>query len=336
MFYEQIKHIGFGANSVVEEVKHKLIGENRAMKIIKKDNPVAKSEISILRTISHPNIMQVYEILEDEKNFYIITEYLKGLDLFEHLKVSKTFNESRAKTVVHQILRALAFLHSINILHRDIKPENVCFKYQGQQTEVKLIDFGSAAKLDYYSQICTEFNGTSYYIAPEVFRHSYNEKCDIWSTGVIFFIILCGYPPFNGKSRTEIYEKICNNHVKFVKEDWQHVNENAIDLIKQMLRKNPDSRISAKEALAHKYFEDITEMNKVREKTITAFERFITEDRLKKLFLFYISSQVDLESVKSKISKEFRKFDQNQDGLIKLDFFVKTLDKLESKKAVNF
>ena len=156
-----------------------------------------QEEIAILSKLDHPNILKLYEVYEDPKRYYIVTELCKGGELFDEITKKVVFTEVEAADLLKQILLAVAYFHDMGIVHRDIKPENVLIDRE-QDNCLKIIDFGtSVIKSDEETLQSTQ--GTSYYIAPEVLKKSYNEKCDIWSVGVIMYIMLSGKPPFDGK-----------------------------------------------------------------------------------------------------------------------------------------
>ena len=223
------------------------INEYRAMKIIMKKNDTAQNEIEIMRKISHPHIVNIFDIYEDTKKYYIMMEFFEGGELFEAISEQRTFTEIDCAHIIKQILSALNYLHSKNIMHRDLKPENIMLTHKlskkNKKYEVKIIDFGTA-KIFKKEQKETKFIGISYYIAPEVLKESYDEKCDIWSCGVIMFILLCGYPPFNGNTNDGIYNNIRNNQPYFHGEDWKDMTPDAVDLLQNMLNKQPNKRFS--------------------------------------------------------------------------------------------
>ena len=163
------------------------------MKITSKKTATSKIEIDILRKISHPNITNIFEIYEDSRKYYIMMEYLEGGELFEAITSAGSFNELSAAKIMRQLLNAINYLHSNHIVHRDLKPENIMLTNEPKDGnyQIKLIDFGAATTFTPGKKIC-KFIGTSYYIAPEVLKENYDEKCDIWSCGVIFYIYYVG------------------------------------------------------------------------------------------------------------------------------------------------
>jgi calcium-dependent protein kinase len=164
--------------------------------------------VKTLTTLDHPNIVKYYETYDDSKYIYLVMEYCKGGELFDKITNSKNgvFMENDAKKIMKKLLLAINHCHGINIAHRDIKPENIMY---GADGEVKLIDFG-LAKSQKKKQTMHTIAGTPYYMAPEVLKGKYGVECDIWSLGVLLYILLSGYLPFSGNSRAEIFEAIAD------------------------------------------------------------------------------------------------------------------------------
>jgi calcium-dependent protein kinase len=165
------------------------------------------NEINLLKSLDHPNIMKIYEYFADEQQFYIVSEYCEGGELFDFIQSRGTMNETIIANIFHQIMSALLYCHNHQIIHRDIKPENLLLKQliesDDSDFDIKLIDFGASLQIDSKKK-ANQVVGTPYYVAPEVLMGSYDSKCDIWSAGVILYIMLCGYPPFYGDNDDEI------------------------------------------------------------------------------------------------------------------------------------
>ena len=331
MLHESLSHyyvilgdLGHGSYGQVKRVKHLKLGEERAMKIVNKKSESSHNEIEILRKISHPNISNVFEIFEDSRKYYIMMELLEGGELFDVIISQGSFSEADAARIMKQLLSAVNYLHSRNIVHRDLKPENIMLttKPKNNKFEIKIIDFGTAKIFDPRKKM-TKFIGTSYYIAPEVLKENYDEKCDIWSCGVILYILLCGYPPFNGNSNVDIFHNIQNSQPVFVGEEWNDITKEAIELIKAMLTKNPNKRLSAERCLNHKWFTMLEENEKqnknfksIQKNTINKMAQFVKENRLKKAVLQFISTQFNLKSDEDELRELFKELDKDNKGQI--------------------
>ena len=342
--YVIVGELGSGSYGTVKKVKHKKLGELRAMKIISKKSESSQNEVEILRKISHPNIVNIFEIYEDSKKFYIMMEICEGGELFEAISEQGSFSEGDCANIMKSLLAAVNYLHGKNIVHRDLKPENIMLtknlsKMKNKKYEIKLIDFGSAKQFEPHTKM-NKFIGTSYYIAPEVLKENYDEKCDIWSCGVILYILLCGYPPFNGNSNVDIYHNIQNNPPYFNGEEWKDITKEAIDLIKNMLNKAPNKRFSAEQCLNHKWFKLLTSKDKNDEKSIEKLGKklqlrvinkmsdFVKENRLKQAVLQFISTQFNLKKEEDDLKALFSEFDIKQKGQISKEVFYEKLSQL--------
>lgn len=192
--------------------KSKLGGQIRAVKIIKKEKmnmmeqKFFEAELAILRKLDHPNIMRIFEVFEDNINYFLVTELCTGIELFETIQQKVRFSEFEAAEIVKQLLLAVAYCHKLGVVHRDLKPENIIYD-ESDQT-LKIIDFGTSVEYDKKKEQLKTMHGTSYYIAPEVLQQNYDERCDVWSIGVLMYILLCGSPPFDGADDTEIIKNI--------------------------------------------------------------------------------------------------------------------------------
>lgn len=186
-----------------------------------------------MRSVDHPNIVKLYEVFIDENYVHLVLEFCEGGELFEWITKGK-YTEEDAKNLVMKILKAIKHLHDKDICHRDIKPENLLYKKPSIDSEIKLIDFGLSRFLKGDEKLKNKV-GTPYYVAPEVLAGSYDKRCDMWSIGVITYILLCGYPPFHGNGNQEIFNKIKKLNYHFYVEDWEDISLNAKDFISKLL-----------------------------------------------------------------------------------------------------
>ncbi len=332
---------GSGAFATVRKVKSRSTGQVRALKIIKKsknqDSARMYLEVEILKKLIHPNIMQIFEFYEDKKNFYIITEICEGGELFDQIVRKGSFNEDEAANVVKQILSAVNYIHSNSIVHRDLKPENILLDTV-KNNIIKIIDWGTARFFEKNKKM-NKVSGTPYYIAPEVLFEKYDEKCDVWSIGIIMYILLCGYPPFNGDNDNEILNKIKVGKFVFPAEEWANVSEEAKDLISCMLRFNPAERLSAAQCLVHPWFQDhlgkkVDAMLSTR--CLENMKKFHAERKLQQAALTYIVNHLLSKEEKNEMLELFQSFDKNGDGVLSkeeiFEGYKASLGEIEARK----
>lgn len=334
--YIKEKQLGEGSYGAVFKVKNKDTGQNRAMKkILNKLSGSTKdreekekeimNEIEMLKSLDHPNIVKVFEFYNTEEGYFIITDLCREGELFDKIVAEAPFEESAAAYIMYQLLRAVFYCHNMNIIHRDLKPENILVESVEKDTgyyNIKVIDFGTAKIFD-KNKSEKKTIGSAYYIAPEVLNNKYNEKCDVWSCGVIMYILLSGLPPFNDEQDTKIYEKIKIGKYDLKSDLWKKVSSEAKDLIKSMLQMNSLSRISAQKALTHKWFkkfkmrERFTNVGEEKLKQIiNNIRNYKSTNKLQQVaWAFLVHNSLHLPEVKD-IYKVFQNIDQNSDGRI--------------------
>jgi calcium-dependent protein kinase len=201
---------------------------------IKADIHLLEQELDILKGTDHPNIINFYEIYKDRQNFHIVTDFCEGGELFEYIIDRGSLPELEAATITTKIVSAIHHLHLRNICHRDLKPENILFDGKNKKMEIKVIDFGLSKYFKDNGTMTTKL-GTPYYISPEVLEGKYDKSCDVWSIGVITYIMLVGYPPFNAPTETLLFRKILCCDYEFRKNDWKDISVEAMDFIKKCL-----------------------------------------------------------------------------------------------------
>ena len=216
---------------------------------------IANREISIMRILDHPNIVKLHEIYEDERHLSLVLEYCSGGELLDYLLERHHLSEPEAAHYMHDILISIEYLHSNHISHRDLKLQNFMFDRKGNDSILKLIDFGLSAQLTPEETTFKTIVGSPLYVAPEVIsKKPYDSSCDIWSLGVICYLLLCGEPPFKGSSNFEIFKNICEGVYKFNDDLWKDISIEAQDLIKGLLKVDPKQRMSINQALNHAWF----------------------------------------------------------------------------------
>ena len=325
---EKIDKISMLLNEIdknVNEVRNKKTGEIRACKHLSKlsikNLKKFELEISILINTDHQNIIKLYEIFESQRSLYLVMQECKGGEVFdriiEHIQKKEMYSEKDAANIFQKLMCAVEYCHNHGICHRDLKPENLLYLNEGKEEDnpIKVIDFG-LSQLFHGRRLSTKV-GTAYYVAPEILKGDYTEKCDIWSAGVILYILLSGDPPFNGPDDASIYAKIANMNFSFPEKKWKNISNEAKDLITHMIC-SEDKRYDAKEVLKHKWFQNASN------KTLSDFDfdpkflfQYQNANYLKKLSLLFIASRLDDNEIKD-LNEIFSAFDQDKDGQISI------------------
>jgi len=210
--------------------------------------------------------VKLYEFYINPEYYYLVTELVEGNELFYEIKRRRNFNEETAAEIISQILSAIVYCHERGIVHRDLKPENILMTLTKERRyRIKIIDFGTAQSLKKKTKLKSKL-GTPYYIAPEVLLMNYNEKCDVWSCGVILYILLSGTVPFYGETNAEILEAVKRGTFTFYSSVWNNISAEAKELVTKMLTFPSSKRISAQEAYMHKWITK-RKFNKLNPKT---------------------------------------------------------------------
>uniref|UniRef100_A0AAR2IPN2 non-specific serine/threonine protein kinase n=1 Tax=Pygocentrus nattereri TaxID=42514 RepID=A0AAR2IPN2_PYGNA len=253
--------LGVGLNGKVFEIFQRSSGEKFALKMLK-DSPKARQEAELhCRASVCPRIVRVADLFDNfyqgKKCLLLVMECMDGGELFRRIKARReqAFTEREASAIMKSIGEAIDFLHSINIAHRDVKPENLLYTSMHPDAQLKLTDFGFAKETTSQSCLATPCY-TPYYAAPEVLGpEKYDKSCDMWSLGVIMYILLCGYPPFYSNHGVTLSpgmkKRIRNGQYEFPNPEWSAVSEEAKQLIRQLLKTDPTERMTITEFMRH-------------------------------------------------------------------------------------
>ncbi|CAM9405389.1 unnamed protein product [Ectocarpus sp. 6 AP-2014] len=295
--------LGKGAYSVVKSAKAKKTNDEVAVKIVKRaglpqdDEKALKDEMAIMLELDHPNIIKLLDFFEKKDHFYMVVEKVRGGELFDRIVEKVVYNEKEARDLVSTLLQAVKYCHDRGIVHRDLKPENLLLVSEKDDALVKVADFGFAQKFMPESGLTTQC-GTPGYVAPEILmRKKYDAAVDMWSVGVITYILLGGYPPFHDDNQARLFAKIKKGVYSFHDEYWSDISPEAKDLIAKMLTVDPNKRLTADQALEHPYLKidtTVLEGNNMdqnlgrmklfnaRRKFKSAIQTVIVADRLRK------------------------------------------------------
>ena len=276
-------------------------------------------EAKLLQESDHPNIVKVVDIFQDTLNTVIIVEYCKGGELLERVRREEDLTEDQIATYLKEITSAIAYLHSKGIVHRDIRPESFVFLDNERNSSLKLVDFGSCKHFEKDIGMLERI-GTPYYMAPEVVFDSYNEKCDIWSIGVILYMLLSGTPPFEGSSEEEIMQSVLTTDLNFKAKRWKKISAEAKDLIRHMLTKSVPDRFTATEVLNHPFITNnhkgTAKDHEVLTSALKNLSKFESESKLHRATLAFIVSQVMSSDELGGLKKTFSLIDKDGDGML--------------------
>ena len=349
--YIRGKKIGNGTFGSVYESKNIIFNNTVAMKIIPKDyhmdNLLIKNEIDILKKLSHPNIVRIYEFYESKNCFYIINEFCPEGELYNYINNS-TLTEQQLSVIFYQVFSGLKYLHENNILHRDLKPENILISKKEIDLQdnaeyfwIQIIDFGTA-KIFENDKNENLVVGSPYYIAPEVLNKNYNEKCDTWSVGVILYMFLVGKPPFNGKDNAEIVNSIRTQNYDENNPKLLTRSEEVRDLIKHLLDKDTNKRLSAKEALNHQWFKTFNGRKLFKNFKKEDIEPFIdnlfnytVNSKIQQLVIAFLVHNLPHTESSHNILKFYRYFNKAGDCRLTKEELIDGLCKYRDKDEVN-
>ena len=346
--YKKLKLIGEGSFSSVYEVQNRITDIMRAMKIIKKnpknseqDEKDIINEINILKKMDHPNIVKIFEFYTNKESYSLITEFCRGGKFYEEIRTKAPFDEKYTAYVMYQIFSAIYYCHSMNIIHRDLKPENILIvnRYKNNYyPNIKICDFGMATMAE-KNKFQNQLVGSIHYMAPEVIQKKYNEKCDLWSCGVIMYALLSRRAPFGGEYNEEIMKKIEEGKYSLEFYPFNKISENAKDLIRKLLTKDVDQRISAQDALKHPWFKEQNSKElyneildeRIIEKLINNLKKYKKNSIIQETGLAYLVHNFPQMKDVINACKLFNQIDVNGDGKITEDELYKGLcDKIKS------
>jgi calcium-dependent protein kinase len=349
--YEYICMLGNGGFGKVRLYRDKFCKDMKyAIKTIKKEylgehlRETILEEVKILRELDHPNIVKYYETYEDEHYIHIVMEYLHGEDLFKviTMKSYNQYNEVDAAEIISYLLKALGSIHNKAIVHRDLKPENILFSVPGDYQTLKLIDFGLSAHVVAKNRKSV---GTPFYMAPEIIDGNYSYKTDIWSVGVILYVLMTGRFPFYGATHDDVFEKIINEDYDENELNESRCSDEVKDLISKLLVKNERHRLSLEQTLEHPWFKKMETRNEIIYKETTApsvvqkiyesIKKFTNDSLFKKEVLFYIAKISKDEEI-SKLKDAFMLLDKDNTGTLTFDEILNAFEKvgLKAEKVI--
>ncbi|KAE8897379.1 hypothetical protein PF005_g24086 [Phytophthora fragariae] len=339
-FFDFNATIGTGHFGCVKHAISKKSGKEWAVKVVALSNEVdrdaLRNEVNILKRLHHPQIVRVIGSYEDKEHMYMIMQLCKGKELYDHLyQEHRNFSENDVRRIIRALLRALAFLHSNFITHRDLKLENLLLENAENPGSLRLCDFGLSTRFKRGEKLVKPL-GTIDYVAPEVLDGDYNEKCDLWSVGVICFELLTGVSPFHGATIDDTMGNIYDGVLIFENDVWSKFSPSSITFIKSLVKENVDQRLSAEQALDHKWLteSDITSgdgSNAARLQTdkrmlLTNMLSFSQCRKMKQTALLSVALGISEDHIQQEMAAEvFHSMDRTKKGSLTHDEFCSAL-----------
>ncbi|CAH8391098.1 unnamed protein product [Eruca vesicaria subsp. sativa] len=276
-----------------------------------------RREVSIMSTLpDHPNVVKLRETYEDSENVHLVMELCEGGELFDRIVARGHYTERAAAGVARTIAEVVMMCHVNGVVHRDLKPENFLFANKKENSALKAIDFGLSVFFKPGDKF-TEIVGSPYYMAPEVLKRDYGPEVDVWSAGVIIYILLCGVPPFYAETEQGVALAILRGVIDFKRDPWPQISESAKSLVKQMLDPDPARRLTAQQVLAHPWIQNAKKAPNVPLGDIvrSRLKQFSMMNRFKKKVLRVIAEHLSVQEVEV-IKDMFSLMDEDNDGRI--------------------
>ncbi|CAL5076755.1 unnamed protein product [Urochloa decumbens] len=321
------KKLGQGQFGTTYQCVEKETGKQFACKSIAKRKLVTdedvedvRREIQIMHHLSgHPNVVSIVGAYEDAVAVHLVMELCAGGELFDRIIQRGHYSEKAAAQLARVIIGVVEACHSLGVMHRDLKPENFLFVNQKEDAPLKAIDFGLSMFFK-PGEIFSDVVGSPYYVAPEVLMKDYGCKVDVWSAGVIIYILLSGVPPFWDESEQGIFEQVLKGELDFSSDPWPSISESAKDLVRKMLNRNPKKRLTAHEALCHPWVcvDGVAPDKPLDSAVLTRLKQFSAMNKLKKMALRVIAENLSEDEIAG-LREMFKMLDTDNSGQITLE-----------------
>ncbi|XP_065855230.1 CDPK-related kinase 5-like isoform X1 [Euphorbia lathyris] len=326
-------HFGYTCSARFKKGDRK--GQQVAVKVIPKTKMTTaiavedvRREVKLLRALKgHSNLVQFYDAFEDFDNVYIVMELCEGGELLDRiLSRGGKYSEDDAKAVLVQILSVVAFCHLQGVVHRDLKPENFLYTSKDENSHLKVIDFGLSDFVRPDERL-NDIVGSAYYVAPEVLHRSYSTEADVWSIGVIAYILLCGSRPFWARSESGIFRAVLKADPGFDEAPWPSLSPEAKDFVKRLLNKDPRKRMTAAQALSHPWIRNHNSAKVPLDILIfRLMKQYMRSSSLRKAALRALSKTLTVDELHY-LKEQFALLEPNKNGSLTLENFRGALTK---------
>ncbi|CAH1448282.1 unnamed protein product [Lactuca virosa] len=298
----------------------------------KNDKEDIKREIQIMQHLSgQPNIVEFKGTYEDRQSVHLVMELCAGGELFDRIIAQGHYTEKAAATICRQIVNVVHVCHFMGVMHRDLKPENFLLSSKDENSMLKATDFGLSVFIE-EGKVHRDIVGSAYYVAPEVLRRSYGKEIDIWSAGVMLYILLSGVPPFWAETEKGIFDAILEGVIDFESQPWPSISRSAKDLVRKMLTQDPRKRITSAQVLEHPWLREGGEAldKPIDSAVLSRMKQFRAMNKLKKLALKVIAESMSEEEIKG-LKAMFVNMDTDKSGSITYEELKTGLARLGSK-----
>ncbi|GMH22671.1 hypothetical protein Nepgr_024514 [Nepenthes gracilis] len=318
------RELGRGQFGVTYLVTHKETKEQFACKSISTRKLINRDEVEDVRR-------ELKGAYEDRHSVNLVMELCAGGELFDRIIAKGHYSEREAAKLCRQIVTVVHNCHSMGVMHRDLKPENFLLLSKDDDSPLKATDFGLSVFFK-PGEVFKDLAGSAYYVAPEVLHRSYSAEADIWSAGVILYILLSGVPPFWGENELAIFDSVLRGHLDFSSDPWPSISSSATDLVKHMLTQDPKERLSAVQVLNHPWMrEDGDASDKPLDiAVLTRMKQFRAMNKLKKVALRVIAENLSEDEIMG-LKEMFKSMDTDNSGTITFEELKAGLPKLGSK-----
>ncbi|XP_059641288.1 calcium-dependent protein kinase 10-like [Cornus florida] len=293
-----------------------------------------RREVAIMSSLpDHPNVVRLRATYEDNEAVHLVMELCEGGELFDRIVARGHYSERAAAGVARTIAEVVRMCHENGVMHRDLKPENFLFANKKEHSLLKAIDFGLSVFFKPGEKF-SEIVGSPYYMAPEVLKRNYGPEVDIWSAGVILYILLCGVPPFWAETEQGVALAILRGVIDFKREPWPQISDSAKSLVRQMLEPDPRKRLNAQQVLEHPWIQNAKKAPNVPLGDIvrTRLKQFSMMNRFKKKALRVIAEHLSVQEVEV-IREMFAVMDTDNDGKVTYEELKTGLRKVGSQLA---